>query len=101
MRGLRLSQLARDDIGGIWDYVAAENLRSADRVLLRFDARLKVLRQFPETGVARPDIDQTARMLVEHPYVIVYRGLPDVVQIVRVLHGARNIASLRFNDELE
>jgi hypothetical protein len=27
--------------------------------------------------------------------------LPDVVQIVRVLHGARNIASLRFNDELE
>ena len=51
--------------------------------------------------MARPDIHQTARMIVEHPYVILYRVLPGIVQIVRILHGARNIGALSFDDEPE
>jgi toxin ParE1/3/4 len=101
MREIRLSRQARDDIGQIWDYLAAQNLQIADRVLQRLDARFEVLQQFPETGVHRRDIDDTARMLIEHPYIIFYRIIPNGVQITRILHGARNIGAQSFNDEAE
>ena len=98
-REVRLSRAAREDIGQIWDYLAVENPGAADRLLVRLDARFQVLLQFPEAGTARPDIDENVRMLVEHPYVILYRILPNVVQIVRILHGARDIGTLSFDDE--
>ena len=101
MRRVRLSRTAREDIGQIWNYLAVENLQAADRLLHRLDARFLVLFQFPETGVARPDIDQTARMLIEHPYISFYRILPDLIQIIRILHGARDIGALSFDDEPE
>ncbi len=40
-------------------------------------------------------------MLVEQPYLIFYRIRSDVVQIVRVLHGARNIDGKLFDEGLE
>ena len=35
-------------------------------------------------------------MLVEAPYLILYRVVPDAVQIVRVIHGARDITAHNF-----
>lgn len=49
----------------------------------------------------RPDIAVAGRVLVERPYLILYRILPDAVQIVRVLHGARRIDSALFDERLE
>jgi plasmid stabilization system protein ParE len=40
-------------------------------------------------------------MLVERPYLILYRVIPDGVQIVRVLHGARDIDSALFMEGIE
>jgi plasmid stabilization system protein ParE len=40
-------------------------------------------------------------MLVEPPYLILYRVIADGVQIVRVLHGARDIDSALFAAGLE
>ena len=40
-------------------------------------------------------------MLVEGSYLILYRIRPNDVQIVRVLHGARNINHALFAEGLE
>ena len=40
-------------------------------------------------------------MLVEPPYVILYRAVGQDVQIVRVLHGARDIDAALFMAGME
>ncbi len=62
---------------------------------------MRILEQFPEIGRARPDIADTAWVLVERPYLILYRILPTAVQIVRVLHGARRIDAALFGEGFE
>ena len=62
---------------------------------------LKYLRRFPASGPLRPDIAPEARALVELPYLILYRIIPEGVQIVRVLHGARNIDITLFIQGME
>jgi toxin ParE1/3/4 len=60
-----------------------------------------MLRRFPEAGAPRPTLAAGARILVEPPYVILYRVIPEGVQIVRVVHGARHIARALFAECLE
>jgi len=62
---------------------------------------VEILRQFPESGPVRPDVAPEARALIELPYLILYRIIPEGVQIVRVLHGARKIDGTRFTQGLE
>ena len=40
-------------------------------------------------------------MLVERPYLILYRVMSDGVQIVRILHGARDIDATIFVEGLK
>lgn len=98
---LRLSGRARDDLLEIWEGVAAHDPAAADRLYDRLAARLRILDDFVEAGVARPDIAPEARMLVERPYVILYRVPPDGIQIVRVLHGARHSRDTLFIEGTE
>jgi plasmid stabilization system protein ParE len=49
----------------------------------------------------RPDIASTARAPGEPLYLILYRSIPDSVQIVRVLRGARHAGSAVFAAGLE
>lgn len=60
-----------------------------------------LLADFPEMGQARPDIDVTTRVLVEAPYLVLYRILPEAVQIVRVVHGMRHIDANLFQEGIE
>lgn len=62
---LRHTRLARRDLIDIWVTIARDNEAAADRVFARLEARGLPLAEFPEMGQARPDIDATARVLVE------------------------------------
>jgi toxin ParE1/3/4 len=59
------------------------------------------LERFAEAGPLRPEIAFDARVLVEPPYLILYRVVPDGVQIVRVLHGARHVDITLFKAGLD
>ncbi len=98
---LRLSGRARADLLDIWVAVATDDPAAADRLYDRLEGRVRILERFAEAGAARPDIAPKARMLVERPYVILYRILPEGVQIVRVLHGARDLRAALFIEGLE
>jgi toxin ParE1/3/4 len=84
----------------IWLGIARDNPSAADRIYDRLEARIRILARYPEIGRARPDIADDCRMVVEHPYIILYRATAAGVQIVRVLHGARDIGSDLFDEGL-
>jgi toxin ParE1/3/4 len=98
---LRHTARARADLIDIWVSIAADNPGSADRVFERIEERASLLARWPQAGAACPAIGPDARMLVEPPYLILYRVIADGVQIVRVLHGARDIDSALFAAGLE
>ena len=93
---LEFGHEARSDLFSIWQHLADIDPSAADRLTERLRARVQLLRQFPDIGVARPDIRDDVRMLVEAPYLILYRVMPDTVQVVRVVHGARDITADNF-----
>lgn len=93
---LEFGHEARSDLFSIWQHVADTDPGAADRLTERLRARVQLLRQFPDVGVARPDIRDDVRMLVEAPFLILTRVTPDAVQVVRVLHGARDITAENF-----
>ncbi len=101
MARLHRTVVAGEDLIQIWLDIASENPAAADRIYKRLDACTAPLRQFPELGPVRPDIAPDARMLVEAPYIVLYRIIGDVVQVVRVFHGRRHMDSALFEEGLE
>ena len=99
MPQLRHTAQARRDLLDIWLDIAVDNQEAANRVDDRLQARVTVLTQFPELAPSRPDI--AGQRAVESPHLILYRILPNAVQIVRVLHGARDIDGTLLNAGLE
>ncbi len=91
---IKRSPLAKQDIGGIWLGIALHDSRAATRVVRDIDARIKSLSEHPELGPARPEIAEDMRVLVEGKYLILYRIRSTSVEIVRVVHGARDIETL-------
>jgi toxin ParE1/3/4 len=89
-----LTRLARRDLDDIWLSVAEDNLAAADHIVDGLTARMELLERFPDLGPARPDFGPGLRALVEGKYLVVYKRGPNEVEIVRVLHGARNFSEL-------
>jgi toxin ParE1/3/4 len=93
---LVISRRADEELREIWRYIAAENPDAADRILLKIDQKLQVLREFPDIGTQRDDIRPGARILIEGVYIILYEHRPaeDVVEIVAVVDGRRDLSAL-------
>ena len=90
---LRTSQ-ANLDLVEIALRIAKENPTAADRWLNSIDKKCKMLAQMPDLGRRRSDLAPELRGLPVGSYVIFYRPIPDGIQIIRVLHGARDIPPL-------
>jgi len=94
---LAYSAQARADIAEIWDDVATERGDIfADSVVDRLTRRAEALQEHPLMGPARRDIDPEARVLVTSRWLILYRIVGDVVQVVRVVDGARDLRKIAF-----
>jgi toxin ParE1/3/4 len=57
----------------------------------RFSATFDRIATFPASGAPRPSLGNKVRLAVGHPYVVIYRSSRDGPQVMRVLHGRRNI----------
>ena len=93
MRIRRLPRAIRD-VDDIWLHIAADDPAAATRVVERLAAGVARLAEFPESGRARPEIGPSARSVPVGRYLMLYRVSGDCVHIVRVIHGAREIAGL-------
>jgi len=92
---VNLSREADEDLIEIWGYLAREASEPvADRQLLEIDAACARLKAWPYSGRKRDELLAGMRSVPIHPYVLFYRIRGDALEIVRVLHGRRDIASI-------
>ncbi|MDR3718326.1 MAG: type II toxin-antitoxin system RelE/ParE family toxin [Bryobacteraceae bacterium] len=95
MSGFRLSPLAATDIEEIWEYIAAENPTAATRVRLALLEALRLLSRTPGIGHRREDLtEHDVKFWPVFSYLIVYSPDTQPLEIVRVLHGARDIGPI-------
>jgi|SRR6516225_4615113 toxin ParE1/3/4 len=93
----RLGLQARADLDEIWVYVVRETGSEAvaDRQVDAITSRFTLLAEHPRMGRARDeDLGRGRRSFPVDDYVIVYRIVNADVQILRVVHGRRNLAAL-------
>ena len=80
--------------------IAADNPGAADRFFEAIDQTLQLLAEMPEMGAARIYRDPALEGLRMHPvrgfpqHLLFYLPLADGIELVRVLHGKRNIERL-------
>lgn len=83
--------LAEADILEIWDYVADDSLAAADRWVDRLDEQLRMLAAQPLMGRAREELAPGVHSFPFGRYVVFYVPLDDGIDVVRGMHGARDI----------
>jgi toxin ParE1/3/4 len=88
---------AEEDLIDIWTLIAEDDPAAADRLLDRIDEVCGHLAENPQLGPARPDLRPELRYMIVARYLVLYRIAPESVEIVSVVHGARDLASL-FRD---
>lgn len=81
---------ARAQVQGIYDYVAADSVGYAKRLVDRIIRRSEQLVNHPESGAIVSEYNSPqVRELFEGPYRIIYRVRVDRLDVIAVIHGAR------------
>jgi toxin ParE1/3/4 len=83
--------LVFDDLADIWDYIAEDNQTRADGFIDSIDNKIKELADRPHIGRLRDDLFPGLLSFPFGRYIIFYLIIPDGIEIVRVLHSARDI----------
>ncbi|HEY1218729.1 MAG: type II toxin-antitoxin system RelE/ParE family toxin [Bryobacteraceae bacterium] len=87
-----LTPEARADLIEIWNYIAEDSIDSADQVVARLYDAFARLGQAPKVGHHREDLaDSRHRFWSVYSYVIAYRWETTPVQIIAIVHGARQL----------
>jgi toxin ParE1/3/4 len=100
-RSLRLRYGARAEIDllEVHAWIARDNPEAASRTLRRIGDACLRLQEFPDLGRDRSDLSPGMRTWVVGPFNILYRRDEQVIDIVRVVHGRRDIRRLIDNPE--
>jgi antitoxin ParD1/3/4/toxin ParE1/3/4 len=99
MSRYRLTPSAAGDLDAIYEHIAADNVPAAGRLLQRFTEAFRRLAEMPGMGHLREDLtDEPFRFWVVSSHLIIYRPDTEPLEILRVVHGARDVASL-LDDE--
>ncbi|MEA2708052.1 MAG: toxin ParE1/3/4 [Phycisphaerales bacterium] len=85
---------AEDDLWEILLYVARDNEDAAFRLIDTIDKNFTLLAEFPSAGPARPELLANIRSFPVGSYLIFYQPIDDGIEVVRVVHGARNLRRL-------
>ena len=100
MRTVRVAAAAEEDLQEIWAYVAQHNLEAAIKLIKEITGKFAILRDHPHIGREQHKLLVNLRSLVVKGYFIFYQPFEDGVEILRVLHGSRDIESI-FESFLE
>ena len=89
-----LSVQARRDLDDIFDYIWQDNPPAATQQIDRLRRTIELLASQPLLGEKRDDLRPNLRIFSERKYVIAYYPQPDGVEVVTIIHGARDIDAL-------
>lgn len=88
------------DLIEIWEYIADDSPASATRFLGLVEDTLDGLARQPSMGRARDELADHLRSFPIGRYVVYYLPLDDGIDLVRMLHGSRDISDLDFRPGL-
>jgi plasmid stabilization system protein ParE len=82
---------ARLDIDEIWEFIGADNLDAADRLITEIFGAVRALVRFPHQGHRRADLTpRPLRFITVHDYLIAYAPDEKPLWVVAVIHGRRH-----------
>ena len=98
----KFGRAAGDDAPGkmadyleIWEFIARDNLDAADRVESEIERAILRLVRHPELGHVRRDLtSRPVRFWPIYSYLIIYDPATRPFEIVRILSGYRDVATL-------
>lgn len=95
MKLCQLTWQAEQDVDQVWECIADDNVDAADRVLDRLTEAFQQLADNPGIGHYREELGGTlCRFWLVYSYLIVYLPKSDPLQIVRVVHAARDVQGI-------
>jgi toxin ParE1/3/4 len=89
---------AERDLLEIHSHIAQDNPAAARRLLDRLEAKVTALAHSPGVGPRRDELQPGCRSLAVGSYVIFYRAIEGGIEVVRVLHGRRDIDAIFADD---
>ena len=87
----RKRQQVDTDLDSIWAFIAADNVGAANRQIDGIGEIFEMLTQNPLAGRQRPELLPDLRSFPVGNYIVFYFPLPDGIEVVRVMHGRRDI----------
>jgi toxin ParE1/3/4 len=95
---IKLSR-AKADLAEIWDYIADDSEAQADAFIDTIDLKLRLLAEQPNIGRERNELAENMRSFPLGRYVIFYFVIPSGIEVVRVLHGGRDLEAIFQPDD--
>jgi toxin ParE1/3/4 len=91
---------AKSDLVEHYSYIARDKVAPAERFLRVAEAAFELLARMPTIGTAWESPDPRLAGMRVYPlprgfrnYLVFYRSIPDGVEILTVLHGARDLGA--------
>ena len=88
MRQIRWTAEAAEQLEATVEHIREDNPAAARNAAQAVIDRIEQLAAFP--GLGRPGEVKGTRELVSPPYVVVYRYSEEIVEILRIWHGAQD-----------
>ncbi len=86
------TQNAKRELCAVHDYIAQNSARYARGMVDRITRKTEQLAQWPQLGAkVREQGDESVREILAYPYRIIYRVCASRVEILSVVHGARQL----------
>jgi toxin ParE1/3/4 len=94
------SDAADEDLRAILLYVAMDNVDAAFKLVDRLEAAGNGLKRFPQRGRLGRDPGTREWVVPSTNYILIYELQDDRLEIVRVMHGARQWPPASDDDEI-
>lgn len=94
MAQLRISPRAISDLIEIWSYIADDSEAHADGFVDKIHDAMELLARQPGLGRRRDELAPGIQSFAVGRYIVFYRRVTGAIEIVRVLHGARDIENI-------
>jgi toxin ParE1/3/4 len=95
---IKWTEIARDDLEEIIEYIAVEDEERALVILDRIEKKVNELYNFPKKGRYIPEFELynifTYKEIIESPWRIIYKIDSNIVYIMSILDGRRNIEDI-------
>ena len=92
---IRFREAAENDLDDIWHFIALDDPQAATTLVDSICEHIKLLLTSPGAGRKRDELALGLRSWsVTYPYIVFYLVTKTEMQVVRILHGSRDLPKL-------